>query len=121
KSVLTRGEQERWDREIRHRDRVAAELEQLEERNQRIQELRDKTARGETREYSGWNGPGQLEPYSRASINEAQAGALHALERAAGDLSPAAADRVDALVRSSGPSDNSYFARYVETHGRSEY
>lgn len=117
KSVLNRGESERWDRSVRQRDKVQADLTRLEERSRANDEFRAKYARGELREIPGAN---PVE-YNRASANEAMAGALRCIERNASELSAAQLDRCDALVRSSSPGDRSYFARYVECHGRDEY
>lgn len=121
KSVLSRGESERWDRTVRQRDKVQAELSKLEERAAARDEIHAKHSRGELREIPGASPVGGSVAYDRAAINEAQAAALRSIERSAAELSSAQLDRVDALVRSSTPGDRSHFARWVEVHGRSEY
>jgi HK97 family phage major capsid protein len=117
KGVLNKGEQERWDRTVRQRTRIDAQLRELEERDDRVGDLRRRMESGEIRMENGT-------PYSattRADVNLAQASALRCVEANAGSLSSSSMDRLDYLIRSSGQADASFFARYVEIHGRPEY
>ncbi len=115
KTVMTKGEQERWDRTVRQRDRVVDQIRTLEERNDNVRAI---AANPDVRMTSG-TPYGDTETYDRTRVNNDQAAALRSLEHNAGSLSTAAADRVDGLIRSGGADTT--FARWVEVHGRPEY
>jgi hypothetical protein len=114
---LTSGQQQAWDRAVRARDKCQADLDQIEERNERVDELRTRMARGDITMHDG-NPYGE---YRRADVTVGQAAALRSLEQHVGEISAPAADRVDQLIRSSGPADNSHTARWIECHSRPEY
>jgi HK97 family phage major capsid protein len=108
---LTKGEQERFERHVRSREKLTNEIKVLEARESRVSELRDQLDRGEARLIDG------SADVQRTLDNTVMAGALRSLEAGGRDLSAPAQDRVDHLVRS-GDND---FAKYVEVHGRAEY
>jgi HK97 family phage major capsid protein len=117
KTVLSRGEQEHWDRTVRQRDKIEAEIGELEERRAWAEDVK----RGDPSRYRHYDGANVLRPYDRTTANETTAAALRSIEANASSLSSASLDRMDTLVRSSSPGDNNAFARWVEVHGRPEY
>jgi HK97 family phage major capsid protein len=111
RAELSRGEQEKFDRSVRQREKLTNEIGVLETREKRVSELRGELDRGEARLIDG------TPDVERTADNHAMAGALHALEARGRDLSAPAQDRVENLIRSGDTS----WSRWVEVHGRSEY
>jgi HK97 family phage major capsid protein len=114
---LNRGQEERFSRATRERDRVTAEIVRLEERQERLSDVRRDT----TREISGANFGGERAEEDVATgrrLDERQVAALRTFELR-GDafgMAPDALDRVDRLVR----RDKQQAAEF-EVHSRPEY
>src|SRR5262249_55642544 len=110
------GDQERFDRLRRGWDKTTAEIVKLEERQERVEKIRQGIKDGTVRMYDGLPNP-QSNPFNM-SVRDA---ALNTIERynGTGRLSGPAADRLDSLVRDHDPTGSE--ARYLTAVGDSSY